>query len=99
MNIQELLNIGANISVTVSVADLKEFAMGLFDEALAIRQEEMKKAKEETYLTPDEVADRLGVSINTLWRWNKSKYLEPVKMGRKCRYKLSDIEKLMEGKA
>lgn len=97
MNIQNLLNAGANISVTVSVADLKEFAMSLFDEAMAIRQEEKKKEKEETYLTPDEVADKLGVSTNTLWRWNKIKYLEPIKMGRKCRYKLSDVEKLMEG--
>lgn len=93
MNIQSLLDTGANVSVVVSVADLKEFAMSVFAEAMAARQEK----KEETYLTPDEVAEKLGVSTNTLWRWNRDKYLMPIKMGRKSRYKLSDVEKLMEG--
>ena len=35
MNIQNLLETGANVSVVVSVADLKEFAMSVFAEAMA----------------------------------------------------------------
>lgn len=94
MNIQNLLDSGANVSVVVSVADLKEFAMTIINETLELRMKEFKK---ETYLSPDEVAEKLGVSTNTLWRWNRDKYLMPIKMGRKSRYKLSDVEKLMEG--
>lgn len=94
MNINSLLSADANISVVVSIADLKEFALNVVAEAMAAKEAEKK---EERYLTPDVVADMVGVSKNTLWRWNRDKYLMPIKMGRKSRYKLSDVEKLMEG--
>ena len=94
MNINSLLSADANISVVVSIADLKEFALNVVAEAMAAKEAEKK---EERYLTPDVVADMVGVSKNTLWRWNRAKYLMPIKMGRKSRYKLSDVEKLMEG--
>lgn len=93
MEIKDLLasNENANISVTVSVADLKEFAMFLIDEVQAAKAKEQKP---EVYLTPKEVAEQLGVSTNTLWRWNNAKYLCHVKVGRKPFYRLSDIENL-----
>lgn len=65
MMIKELLasNENANISVTVSVADLKEFAMFLIDEVQTAKAGEQKP---EEYLTPQEVAEKLKVSTNTL---------------------------------
>ena len=93
MNINSLLNSDANISVVVSVADLKEFALCVITEAMAA----MEEKKEERYLTPDVVADMVGVSKNTLWRWEKEKYLIPIKVGRKSRYKLSDVKSILEG--
>lgn len=91
MNIQGLLEAGANVSVTVSVADLKEFALYLLDEG----KEQGKTEREpEQWLTPKEAAEMLGVSGNTLWRWNNTGYLCHVKVGRKPLYKLSDINKL-----
>jgi hypothetical protein len=33
-----------------------------------------------------------------LWRWKKTKYLVPSKVGNSVYYKLSDIEKLLEGR-
>ena len=68
MNINSLLNAEANISVAVSVADLKEFALCVVAEAMAAKEAEKK---EEKYLKTDEVADMVGVSNNTLWRWEK----------------------------
>lgn len=95
MNIDYLLNADANISVVVSVADLKEFALCVVTEAMAAKEAEKK---EERYLTPDVVADMVGVSKNTLWRWEKEKYLIPFKVGRKSRYKLSDVKSILEGR-
>ena len=95
MNINELINTDANISVVVSVADLKEFALNVVAEAMAAKEAEKK---EEKYLTPDDVADMVGVSKNTLWRWEKEKYLIPIKVGRKSRYKLSDVKSILEGR-
>lgn len=95
MNINSLLSADANISVVISVADLKEFALCVVTEAMAAKEAEKK---EEKYLTPDDVADMVGVSKNTLWRWEKEKYLIPIKVGRKSRYKLSDVKSILEGR-
>lgn len=95
MKIKDLVVMGNNISVNVSVADLKEFALAVANEVMAARQAERE---EEKYLSPDEVADMVGVCTNTLWRWNTQKYLCPVKVGRKSRYKLSDVKRVMEGR-
>lgn len=83
-----------NISITVSIKELKEFGMSLIEEG---RKMGMAERVPETYLAPKEVAKKLGVSTNTLWRWNKSGYLCHVKCGRKSFYKKSDVEALMQG--
>ncbi len=95
MNIQALLESGANVAVTVTPLDLKEFALFLIGQAQAIGNE---NSQTEKFLTPDDVSDLLGVSKNTLWRWEKDHYLTPVKIGRKSRYKQSDVLALMNGK-
>lgn len=84
----------AHVSVMVSIADLKEFAMELIAEARELGKSERQP---EEYMTANEVADLLGVTANTLWRWNKSGYLTHVKMGKRTYYKKSDIEKMREG--
>ncbi|RHL78277.1 DNA-binding protein [Parabacteroides distasonis] len=49
------------------------------------------------YLTAKETSDKLGVDVSTLWRWDKSGYLKKIKVGNAIRYRLSDVNKLMEG--
>ena len=94
MNIKELLSSEAQISIVVTPADLKEFAICIVNETLAIKTEQ--KHDEEVYLSPTETAMKLGVSKNTLWRWAKAGYLVPVKIGRKSMYKISNINKIRE---
>ena len=84
---------GVNVSITVTPADLKEFAMEIIEEAKEIAKAEKEP---EEYMTPDDVMKICGVSSNTLWRWNRDKYLCTVKLGRKNFYRKSDIEKLRE---
>lgn len=92
MNISELSNLNASVAVMVSLADLKEFVSEMVAEAAAKPVEAEKK-----YLTTDEVCEILHVSSNTLWRWNKSKYLCSVKVGRTPMYRQSDIDNLRQG--
>jgi hypothetical protein len=40
----------------------------------------------------------LGVSHTTLWKWEQSGYLIPVRVGKKVYYRRSDIEKLTQQK-
>ncbi len=91
MNIKELLSSDAHVAIMVTPADLKEFATSIINEVLAAKTEQ-KPAEE--YLSPDETALQLGVSKNTLWRWGKSGYLVPVKIGRKIVYKQSQINEI-----
>ena len=93
MNIRDLLTSDAHISIVVTPADLKEFAVSLINETLAAKSEQ--KPVEE-YLQRSEAAKMLGVSTNTLWRWAKDGYLSPVKIGHKSAYKLSDINKIRQ---
>ena len=91
MNIRNLLETGANITVNISLLDLKE-AFLLWGEEL---KQNNNTADSEKYLTTNEVSKRLGVDDSTLWRWNKIGYLKKIKLGNKVFYKESDILKLM----
>lgn len=93
MNLNELLRNGANVQLVINALDLKE--------AFLQWSEEMRQpntdARAESYLSAQETADKLGVDVSTLWRWNKSGYLKKIKVGSKIRYREGDVLKLMEG--
>ena len=91
--INEILKTGASVQLVVNALDLRE----LFLEWQAEAQADAQQQAEETYLTAKECAERLSVDLSTLWRWDKTGYLPKVKMGKKIFYRLSDIQKLMEG--
>lgn len=93
MNIQSLINSGINVSITISLLDLKEWALELMNE----NKQEKENAVSDNYLSVDEVIDKLRVNASTLWRWDKSGYLKKIKIGGKVRYRESDVIKLMEG--
>lgn len=86
---------GVNCQLVINSVDLKEFVFDLVDEISANQIEE--RYKKEKYFTRDEVCKQHHVDKSTLWRWAKSGYLVPVKLGGKVFYKESDIIKLMEG--
>lgn len=95
MNIKELIQSGASVTVTLSPADLQEFGVTLINEAIVQRD---KLRVPETYLTAKEAAELLGVTTSTLWRWGKDGYIKPIKLGGKSRYKFSDINRIKTGK-
>lgn len=90
--LKTLIDSGFNLQLVVNAEDLKKFFYWW---------EEQKKitvpAKPEKYLTAQETAEKLGVDVSTLWRWDKSGYLKKIKVGRKIQYRESDVLKLMEG--
>lgn len=92
--INQIMNTGANVQLVVTIADLKE----LFLEWKAETEANKVVEKEEVYKTVDETAALLRRDRSSLWRWAKSGYLVPVKVGAKSFYRLSDIEKLMGGR-
>lgn len=51
---------------------------------------------EEEYLSRREVADKFGVNLSTLWRWNKDGFLPCIKIGRKVVYAASAIREFID---
>lgn len=93
MSISDILNSGANISITVSVSDLREWIL----ELIAEQKQQALPIEDEVLLTAKETAKKLGVDESTLWRWDRSGYLKKIKIGNVIRYRESDILKIMEG--
>jgi hypothetical protein len=95
MSISDLIQSGSKVSVTVSLEDLREFATGLIDQTKRDLEKAVIDDKAETYPTPQQVSQILGVDPVTLWRWAKRGYLVPVEVGGKRRYLMSDVKALL----
>ena len=91
-SIAELLADTPYVSVTVTAEDLREFATQVVNETIASMDATVKE--EPIWLSPEQVAHRLGVNKATLWRWNKIGYLSGTKFGAKLRYRQSDVERI-----
>ena len=48
----------------------------------------------EVYITPEQLCEKIQVSLQTLINWDDAGILKPIKFGRLKRYLLSDIEKI-----
>ena len=92
MNISKMLENGTNALFVVSGGDLREFALALIADATTAKPAE---ETEERFLTVDEVCEIFHISHSTLWRWGKSGYLVPKKVGRTSMYRQNDINNLL----
>jgi len=96
MSIQEIIQSGANVSITVGTNDLLQFANHLIRSTKEELEESILAKNKETYVTPDEASIQLHVDRSTLWRWAKNSYLTPVEVGGKRLYKQSDIDNILD---
>ena len=75
---------------------MREFFLAIAKEIMDNAPTVKEEPQQEAYLSNDEVAAKLGVSLNTLWRWGRDGYLKPFKVGKRVFYKSSDVEALMQ---
>ena len=94
MNIKEILN-ETNITVSVGLTDLKEFAKDMIQQTKRELEDLVVAQKSETYMTRQQTSEMLSVDLSTLWRWEKRNYLIPVCVGGQKRYKMTDINRLL----
>jgi hypothetical protein len=81
-----------NIKFEVSGSDLLEFGEFIHKRA---SEEAKTEPKEEEYMTPQQFADALQVSLVTLWSWDNKHITKPLRIGNKKRYRRSDLEKIL----
>lgn len=96
MDLNILVNEAPQINLTVTAIDLKDFASQLIEQTKEDLEQSITSGRNETYLTTEQTMKMLNVCSTTLWRWKKRKYLRPVRVGGNERYRLSDINKILE---
>lgn len=95
LNLSEIAEAFPTMQVTISVGDLLKANKELVTETVKALEQKLTDAAAETYPSADKVAEMLSVSKPTLWRWEKSGYLIPVRIGGKVRYKMSDVKRIL----
>ena len=96
INLTELAQSAPAISITVTAAELKEFATQLIVETKQQLEQKDSDNNAVTYLSGEDVMDMLKISKTTLWRWKKRGYLTPVRIGGNDRYLSTDIDRLLQ---
>lgn len=97
MNLEELLQTNANISLTVSLTDLRTYSNELIQRTKSELEAELIATRQESYLTRLETANFLKVDQATLWRWKQRSYLMPIEVGGKRMYRKSDLMRILNG--
>lgn len=94
MKYKDLLESGANVSVTVKLDDLKE----IFKEVAGSLKPVMQGPLPEEFLSRKETLAVLQIDSSTLWSWEKTGYIKSVPFGGCKRYRLQDVEAIRTGK-
>ena len=97
MKLADLLQTNANISVTITLEDLRTYSNELIQSTKKELEAEVMAQQNESYLTRLETCDFLKVDQSTLHRWSKRGYLMPVEMGGRRLYRKSDLQRILNG--
>lgn len=91
----DLLNSGADISITMRASELKKYSEKLIESAITKSKVEAERNPEEVYYSIESVAQIFNVGRSTLYRWNKRDYLKSIKVGGMVRYRKADVEAIL----
>lgn len=97
INIIDLVQQCPDVIVSIRLGDLIEANTTLVQETKRELEAVITDQKTETYPSVDKVAEILSVDKTTLWRWNRRGYLTHIEIGGKRRYKMSDIQRILNG--
>lgn len=92
--IADIIKQNQNVQLVVSASDLRELVNEWCDEREAQKEAERLAVEKVERISSTDAEKALGVTSATLWRWGKSGYLVPIKIGRKNYYLKSDIDRI-----
>lgn len=97
MNLKEILETGANVTLAITANDLKEWHKEVITDTKRELEQAVIADKAESYISAKQVSQMLDIDLSTLWRWEKRGYLVSAKIGGKRRYKYSEVKSILEG--
>ena len=81
-----------NVTFTVGVSDIAKQVIAEME-----GQKKLIRTIAE-FLTAKETAEFLKVDISSLYRFEKTGYLVPIRVGKKRLYRIEDLENILQGK-
>lgn len=90
----EFARLYPNLSITVNCEDLINAFTYVLREEIQKKEQISKQDESDELLTEKEVIKILNTSRSSLFRWNRANYLKVVKIGRKNKYRYSDVMKI-----
>jgi len=87
-----------DLTLAIKAGDLLEMVETCIDKTRKELEKVIVELNSEEYYSIEQVSKMLNVSKSTLWAWANKKYLEPVHIGGKRMYRMSDIKRIMETK-
>lgn len=84
-----------NFSITVGFNDLKEIVKGIIEDTKRELEESIMARQQEAYVSRQRACEMLDINQSTIFRWGQRNYLKPIVVGGKHRYKMSDINRLL----
>lgn len=90
-----MINELIKVDVSFLLKELRLVVKGAVLEVLAEHEAKLSP-KEDELLSIEQTATKMGVTKSTLWRWEKTGYLKPIRLGAKPKYRISDIHKIMQ---
>lgn len=94
-DISELAENAQQINLSVTAQQLTDFAQYLITESKKHAQEEAQSLNGEIFISGQQVMEMMSISKSTLNRMKKLNYLVPIRFGGNDRYKLSDIQRII----
>ncbi len=81
-----------NVTITVGVSDIAKQVIAEME-----GQKKLIRTIAE-FLTAKETAEFLKVDISSLYRFEKTGYLVPIRVGKKRLYRIEDLKNILQGK-
>jgi predicted DNA-binding transcriptional regulator AlpA len=95
--LQDHPEIASSITVQMSMLDVSNLVCEVAKKtALEVKQLFKEQDKSDELLTRQQVAKLLGVTLTTLWNYEKRKVLIPLRIGGRVRYRMSDVQAAMK---
>ena len=80
-----------SVKLEITGADLLAFGESIHKKAI----QDCQPKEFEVYLTPNQFAEAVQVSLVTLWSWDRKGITRPLRIGNKKLYRRSDLEKIL----
>ena len=98
--VSEVRKKSGHISLTLTDLGVEKFAEAIEQSALEKRSaincntDSLFPISDGTYITKKEAMIGFNVSYTSLWKWQKSGFLVPIKIGKRVYYRREDIAKI-----